>query len=205
LLFCGTRQRGTVQLCDSTYPARPRGTDDQEALTFGFDFWAIPGPSWLKSSSDLMLRISRLALFLTLFPVAPITPLSRGTANAGLGCPPVEMIRKLDTLKRLRISGILATAGRSRTTGAPRTPHSALVQARSPRWHGHHTSRPAFPKPNCQRAGGDTPSMRSGGLSRSCGCNVSGISLLLSRPYFSSFPLLVHAGCHIGAMAFFPV
>jgi hypothetical protein len=51
----------------------------------------------------------------------------------------------------------------------------------------------------------DTPSMRSGGLSRSCGCNVSGISLLLSRPYFSSFPLLVHAGCHIGAMAFFPV
>jgi hypothetical protein len=44
-----------------------RGLTDQETANFGFDFSSRPKPSWLKSSSDLMLRISRLASIFAFF------------------------------------------------------------------------------------------------------------------------------------------
>jgi hypothetical protein len=64
------------------------------------------------------------------FSMVPIAPLSRRAANAGLGCPSVELITRVNTLKRLRISGALATAWRSRATVTLDTP--AVTSAITP-------------------------------------------------------------------------
>jgi hypothetical protein len=59
-------------------------------MKIGFDFWPIPQPYRLKSSSDLMLRISRLALFFVLSPIGPIAAHQRGEPMADLAwqCAP---------------------------------------------------------------------------------------------------------------------
>jgi hypothetical protein len=50
-------------------------------MTDGFDFWAISKRFWLKSSSDLMLRISRLGSMFAFFSARSPAPLPDGSGS----------------------------------------------------------------------------------------------------------------------------
>jgi hypothetical protein len=66
---------------------------------------------------------------------------------------PADIIRGFDTLKRLRTTTPCAAAGQSRTTASI----DSLFEIGAITRRGGHRNRPVFPKPNCQKAGGDTP------------------------------------------------
>ena len=95
-----------------------------------------------------------VALFCVFLLFRPIAPHLRGAAMADLAwqCasePPADS----------KYPGLAAQAPHAPRRGIAHEsahPIHSSAHVRSPRRGGSHTSRPPFPKPNCQRASGDT-------------------------------------------------